>query len=79
MRVSERLTRAKDRLNAYYDAELKVLDGQEYRMGTRSLTRADLGEIRRSITNLESLVDEIESQAAGKGRRKVIGIIPRDI
>jgi hypothetical protein len=79
MTVSERLTRAKERLNAYYEAELKVLAGQEYRMGTRTLTRANLAEIRRGIGNLEGLVAELEAQAAGKGRRKVIGIIPRDI
>lgn len=78
MAVSDRLNRAKERLNAYYEAELKVLAGQEYRMGTKSLTRADLGEIRRAIANLEDLVVELESQAAGKGRRKVFGIIPRD-
>jgi len=58
---------------------LKVLAGQEYRMGTKSLTRADLGEIRRAIANLEDLVAELEAQAAGKGRRKVFGIIPRDV
>lgn len=79
MTVSDRLNRAKERLNAYYEAELKVLAGQEYRMGTKSLTRADLGEIRRAIANLEDLVAELEAQAAGKGRRKVFGIIPRDV
>lgn len=79
MAISDRLNRAKERLNAYYEAELKVLAGQEYRMGTKSLTRADLGEIRRAIANLEDLVAELEAQAAGKGRRKVFGIIPRDV
>jgi len=48
-------------------------------MGNRTLTRANLNEIQQAIANLENLVDELESQAAGKGRRKVFGVIPRDI
>lgn len=79
MAILDRLNRAKDRLNAYYEAELKVLSGQSYRMGNRTLTRANLNEIQQAIANLENLVDELESQAAGKGRRKVFGVIPRDI
>lgn len=79
MRASDRLLRARERLNAYYEAELKVLAGQSYRMGNRTMTRANLSEIRQAIESLENLVAELESQAAGKGRRKVIGIIPRDI
>lgn len=79
MAISDRLNRAKERLNAYYEAELKVLSGQSYRMGNRTLTRANLGEIQQAIENLENLVAELEAQVAGKGRRKVFGIIPRDI
>jgi len=69
MSVSERLTRAKTRLAAYYDAEMAVLSGQSYKIGTRSMTRADLVEIRAAITNLENAVEELTAQAAGHGRR----------
>lgn len=79
MTVSDRLNRATERLNAYYEAEIRVLSGQAYRMGNKSMTRADLGEIRAAIATLENHVAELEAQAAGKGRRKVIGVIPRDI
>lgn len=79
MAILDRLNHAKDRLNAYYEAEIKVLAGQSYRMGSRSLTRADLKEIREAIASLENLVDELEAQAIGKGRRKVYGVIPRDM
>lgn len=73
------MLRARERLNAYYEAELKVLAGQSYRMGNRTMTRANLSEIRQAIESLENLVAELESQAVGRGRRKVFGIIPRDI
>ena len=79
MAIAERLTRAKERLNAYYDAELAVLSGQSYSMGSRTLTRANLTEIRKAIKELEAQVDELESAAAGKGYRKAIPIIPRDL
>lgn len=79
MAIKDRLDRAKQRLNAYYEAELAVLAGQEYKMGTKSLTRADLGEIRNAISNLEKQVDELESVAAGKGRRRSLRAVPRDL
>ena len=79
MAIAERLTRAKERLNAYYDAELAVLSGQSYSMGSRTLTRANLTEIRKAIKELEAQVDELESAATGKGYRKAIPIIPRDL
>lgn len=77
--ANERLEKAKERLSTYYEAELAVLSGQAYSIGSRSLTRANLKEINSTIKYLENLVDELESSAAGKGRRKVFGVIPRDI
>ena len=50
------------RLKQYLEAEKAILvGGQSYRIGNRTLTRADLAEIRSEI---KSLV------AAGYGRRK---------
>ncbi len=79
MAVSDRLQRTKERLNAYYEAELKVLRGQEYRIGSKTMTRADLGEIRKTIYELENRVEQLEAQAAGKGRRMAFRITPRDL
>lgn len=73
-----RLEHAKTRLEAYYAAELAVLSGQEYRIGSRSMRRADLSEIREAISSLESLVTDLEAKAAGKGARRVLSVIPRD-
>jgi hypothetical protein len=38
---------AQQMYDKYLAAELKILEGQEVRFGERSLTRADLAEIRR--------------------------------
>lgn len=77
--LNERLTKAKERLNAYYEAELAVLSGQSYSIGSRSLTRANLAWIRTQIDNLENQVEELQAQVNGKGRRKSFRITPRDL
>lgn len=77
--ASEQLTIAKSRLAAYYDAEMAVLSGQAYTIGTRSLTRANLAEIRKAISELEKQVEELKSLDVGKGRRKAYRITPRDL
>jgi len=76
---SEKLARTQARLAVYYDAELAVLSGQAYTIGTRSLTRASLPTIREQIDNLENRVDELKSQSEGNGLRKTYRITPRDL
>ena len=42
--IRRRLERNTERLELYYEAERAILDGaQSYTIGTRTLTRADLG------------------------------------
>ena len=41
-----------DRLRAYYAAEKAVLSGQSYTIGNRTLTRADLADIRDTLDDL---------------------------
>lgn len=77
--LEERLQKAKDRLNAYYEAELAVLAGQEYRIGTRILRRADLAEIRAAINELEKLVHQLEAQLSGSTAARARRVVLRDI
>ena len=75
-----RLERAKQRLDLYYRAEETILGGaQSYTIGSRTLTRADLDAIRKVISSLEADVTELESALAGKGFRKCVRVLPRDI
>ena len=56
------------RLDDYLDAEVKVLDGQEKKMGDRTLKRADLAEIQAGIQIWDRRVQELSSRANGRGR-----------
>ncbi len=73
--MNERIEQLKYRLNAYYKAEMAVLSGQKYQIGTKSLTRADLGEIRKAINELETEL----SNVSNGGKRKVLRAVPRDL
>ena len=72
----ERLERYKKQLAMYYEAEEAVLLNQEYKIGTRSLRRADLSTIRAAIKDLER---QIESLEACGGKNKAFRLLPRDI
>lgn len=68
------LERATVHLQAWLDAELAVSTGQSYSMGSRSLTRANLSEIRKQITYWENRLATLN----GRGRRAK-RFVPRDL
>lgn len=71
------IERKKARLDLYYAAEEAILSGaQSYTIGSRSLTRADLGTIETMIKKLEAEVGVLED---GRKPRKAFGVTPRDI
>ena len=57
-----------DRLRKYLEAEEAVLLGQSYTLRDRTLTRADLGTIRKVI---KDLIDDEEVLNRGKTKRVV--------
>ena len=61
-------------MDLYYDAEERILEGQSYSIGSRSLTRANLAEVKKEITNLEAKISALETR--GTTKRKVARIIP---
>ncbi|MDF2908371.1 MAG: hypothetical protein K0R34_3692 [Herbinix sp.] len=71
-----RLDTYKTRIAQYYAAEEKILEGQAYSIGSRSLTRANLSEVKSEIKELESKIYALETR--GTTKRKVARIIPRD-
>lgn len=77
--AADRLQLAKDRLTAYYAAEMAVLTGQEYRIGSRTLRRADLEQIRSAINELMKLVQQLEAQASGSTANRARRVVLRDI
>jgi hypothetical protein len=77
--MSTKLQDLQTRRAAYAAAELKILQGQEYRVGDgatfRQLKRADLAEVRAEIRRLDQ---EIALELArAQGQRRVYQLIPR--
>lgn len=72
----KRLERYIKQREMYLKAEEAVLTSQSYTIGTRTLSRADLAEIRKGIEYLDKKIDEIESSG---GKRRAFRVIPRDL
>ena len=60
------------RLNMYYEAEIAILTSQSYSIGTRTLTKANLAEVRQAIKELEAKLARLNG--AGRRVRRVIPI-----
>lgn len=76
----DRTREYEDRLELYYEAERAILSGaQSYSIGSRNLTRANLSEINETIGYLIKRIEEEKSRVSGKGKNRVVGIIPRDL
>ena len=53
-----------------------MITGKKYRIGTRELERENLSEIRKARADWEQRLKDLEN---GGKRRKIRGIIPRDL
>lgn len=70
---------AKKHLEAWLEAEIAVTTGQSYTIGSRTLTRASLAEIRNQIEYWNNKVTKEENIAKRNGRNRVIRVVPRDL
>lgn len=70
--MARTITMVQTRLELYYEAERRILSGaQSYTIGNRQLTRADLAEIRKTITALEDELETLAGNSRGASRRVV--------
>ena len=62
------------------EAYLAIAEGgvQQYSIGSRSLTKHDLEKIRTEIAGHDKAIGELTAILNGKGRRRAVGIVPRD-
>jgi len=73
--IAERLARARERLAEYVIAETTILKGaQQYSIGSRTLTRADLQYIKDTIKDLEDEIIKLKDN----GRIRLVRVVPRD-
>lgn len=73
------LETAKKHLDAWLTAELEVTTHQSYTIGSRSLTKANLSEIRKEIDYWKNEVARLENVEKRGGRSRVFRAIPRDL
>ena len=66
------------RLKQYLEAEKAILiAGQSYKIGNRTLTRADLSEVREAISSLIAAGATIDGSGNGRARR-ALQVVMRD-
>jgi hypothetical protein len=70
---------AKRHYAAWLEAELELTTHQSYKIGTRSMTKADLAEVRKQLQYWKNEVTAFENAAARKGRSRIIRVVPRDL
>lgn len=70
---------AKKHLDAWLTAELEVTTHQSYTIGSRSLTKANLSEIRQQIEYWRNQVARLENIEKRGGRNRVFCAVPRDL
>lgn len=70
---------ARKHLSAWLEAELEVTTHQSYTIGSRSLTKANLGEIRQQIEFWNNEVVRLETIERHGGRNRVVRAVPRDL
>lgn len=66
---------AREHLNTWLDAEAALATSQSYTIGTMSLTRADLKNVREQIKYWNDMVTKLERPG---GRGRVYRAIPMD-
>ncbi|KEO84766.1 DUF6148 family protein [Tumebacillus flagellatus] len=66
------LEQAQKHLETWMAAELAVATGQSYTIGTRSLTRANLKDIRDSITYWRGEVDRLSGTTRRPRVRRIV-------
>ena len=70
-------TKAKEAAQTAYIA---LLNGQvqSYSIGSRNLTKLDLGRLRDEITYHQKEIDGLIEEMNGRKRRRAVGVVPRD-
>lgn len=78
--LREKLAFHKSALSKLREAYLALADGgvQSYTIGSRSLTKFDLGKLMEEIAANEKAINDLNAILSGSKRRKAVGIVPRE-
>lgn len=72
------LEKAQTMLNGWLEAETKVMSGQSYMIGGKSVMKADLARIRESIIYWSKVVKQLKRKKKGKGTIRISRVVPMD-
>lgn len=73
------LETAKRHLDTWLEAELAVTNAQSYTIGSRTMTKANLSEIRKMIDYWNGKVVALENVQKNGGRNRAYRAVPRDL
>lgn len=73
------VTQCNERLQIWLDAEVAIATGQSYSIDNRRLDRANLAQVREQIKFWQNEMAKAQAAANGRGRRRTIRIVPRDL
>jgi hypothetical protein len=78
--ITARLAFWRDALAKLQAAYLALLDGgvKSYTIDDRQLTKLDIPDLLKQIKAAEKMINELEALLRGQGRRKAVGVVPRD-
>ena len=80
-RITEKLEFDYEILGLLREAYQALITGQvqSYTIGSRSLTRLNLPDLKNEIREIETEIDGLEEQLrSGSKARKAVGVVPRD-
>lgn len=69
----------KQRLALWLEAEAAIATGQRYQIEGRSLTRADLYDVRKELEYWAGKLAEAENEERNGGYIRAFHIVPRDV
>lgn len=69
---------AQKHLDEWLEAELEITTHQSYTLGSKSLTMADLSQVRLAIQYWSGKVEELQRQQETGGRNRAYIAVPRD-
>ncbi len=79
MTIDEKIQKARKHLEIWENAEIEVAQSQSYTIGSRSMTKANLSEIREQIKYYENKLAKLLNIKKKRGRNTILQVIPRDL
>lgn len=70
---------AEKKLNLWLEAQDMIATGQSYTIGSRTMTRANLTEVRNMIAYWNDWVIKLENGKKHGGRNRINTVVPRDV